>query len=45
MWLSLAAAWGAALAALYLHPALWALFALVLGALVYERARAWRSGR
>ncbi len=42
-WLSFAATWGAALAALYVHPSFWAVFIVLLAALVYERVRAWRT--
>lgn len=42
-WLPVLAAWGAALGALYLHPAFWALFAALVAVMIYERVRAWRA--
>ncbi len=38
-WLSLWGAWAAALAALYIHPAFWVLFAVVVVAAIFFRPR------
>lgn len=39
--LGIAVTWGAALLALYLHPAFWALFALTLALIVHRTVRSW----
>jgi len=40
-WLPVGACWAAAVGALYLHPVFWALFTLLLGALIVWRVRGW----
>ncbi|MEE9284681.1 MAG: hypothetical protein V3V35_03015 [Dehalococcoidia bacterium] len=40
VWLSAMAAWAAAIAALYVHPGLWALFAVLLAFFLYAGLRA-----
>ena len=42
-WVPLAACWAAALGALSLHPALWALFILLVGLFVIWQVRNWSS--
>lgn len=40
VWVSFMSAWAAAIGALYLHPGLWALFAVLLALFLYVSLRA-----
>ena len=42
-WFPVAVCWGAALGALYLHPAFWALFGLALAFFALRQVRDWSS--
>ncbi len=41
--LPLALAWGAAVGAIYVHPAFWVLFGLLLVLIITWQLRSWRS--
>jgi hypothetical protein len=41
-WFSLGVCWGAALLALYVHPAFWAAFGLVTMLIVTRAVRKWK---
>ncbi len=43
LWPEIAATWGAALGALYLHVALWALFAVLLVVFITYEVRSWKA--
>jgi cytochrome c biogenesis factor len=43
LWPEIAATWGSALGALYLHVALWALFAVLLMVFVTYEVRSWKA--
>ena len=42
-WLPIAACWGLAVAALYLHPVIWVLFAVALIYAIVRGVRSWRA--
>ena len=43
LWLPAIICWAAALGALYVHPGLWAIFAIVLAAFIYAYTKSWRA--
>ena len=43
IWPKIAATWGTALGALYLHVALWVLFAVLLVVFVLYEVRRWKA--
>jgi hypothetical protein len=43
LWPAIASTWAAATGALYLHPALWALFAVLLVVFVVREVKRWKA--